>query len=859
MNSEDVFKTAFRTHDGHFEFLVMPFGLTNAPSTFQAAMNDLFRPMLRRFVLVFFDDILIYSQSYAEHLDHLSEVLRTLHDHHYFAKPNKCDIACAKVQYLGHLVSYAGVEVDPSKIEAIKSWPIPTSLKQLRSFLGLAGYYRRFVAKYAQLSAPLTDMLRKDAFIWSTEAASAFDSLKLALSTTPVLSLPDFSRPFVVQSDASGVGMGAVLLQDNQPLAFFSKKFTPTMQHSSTYNGELCAVVSAVLKWRHYLLGARFLIETDHQPLRSILTQSIHTPEQQRWVAKLIGFDFEVRYKPGRLNNVADALSRLPEASLSTMQGISRPIFGILQTLRHMFSIDGEAKTLFLEIQSQPDQHVGFQIRDGLVLYKDRLWVPEDSALRHLILQEYHDTLLGGHAGIQRTMARVSSHFYWRGMQGDIKNYVQACKVCQQVKTITTASPGLLQPLALPTGVWRDIAMDFVTHLPSAKGLSVVMVVVDRLTKYGHFSALSSGFTADSVAKLFVKDIRRLHGMPSSIVSDRDPIFMSIFWRELFKLQGTRLSNSSAYHPQSDGQTEVLNRILEDYLRCFVNANQKNWPDLLAWAELHYNTAEQSATRLTPFEAVYGQAPITLREYTPGMSAVASVDLLLTQRSQLMTQLRDNLIRARHRMIQQANKHRRDVEFQVGDWVFVKLQPYRQNTLRQRHCSKLSKRYFGPFLITDRIGKVAYKLQLPENAKLHNVFHVSFLKKCINPGGSPPVSWPAEFTDSFPCIQPDIILNARRIQQQGQWINQLLVKWKGLTDADATWEAKEEFLARFPEFHLEDKVVLQKGGNDTIGKAHDQHVIRKGERARRSTRHFGVEGYCMEGVVQNGRLIGGSM
>ncbi|CAM8931525.1 unnamed protein product [Rhodiola kirilowii] len=249
MNEADIFKMAFKTHDGHFEFLVMPFGLTNAPSTFQSAMNDLFRPMLRRFVLVFFDDILIFSKTWAEHLIHLKEVLDTLATHFYFVKPSKCDIARTKVQYLGHLISHAGVEVDPDKIRAIKDWPVPTSLKHLHSFLGLASYYRRFVARYAHIAVPLTDLLRKDAYAWTHPADGAFEQLKVALSTTPVLALPNFNRPFVVQSDASGVGMGAVLLQEQRPLAFFSKKFTKTMQQSSTYNRELCAIVSAVHKW----------------------------------------------------------------------------------------------------------------------------------------------------------------------------------------------------------------------------------------------------------------------------------------------------------------------------------------------------------------------------------------------------------------------------------------------------------------------------------------------------------------------------------------------------------------------------------------------------------------------------------
>ncbi|CAM8956634.1 unnamed protein product [Rhodiola kirilowii] len=267
MASDDIYKTAFHTHDGHFEFLVMPFGLTNAPSSFQAAMKDVFRPLLHKSVLVFMDDILVYSPSWPTHLEHLQSVLTILRTHGYFVKASKCEIAQPKVHYLGHIISGEGMEMDPSKIEAIVSWEQPTTVKKLRGFLGLAGYYRRFINHFAAIAAPLTKLLRKDAFVWGKAATDAFESLKASLAKSPLLALPDFAKPFVVQTDASGVGMGTLLVQEGHPVAYFSRQFTPALQITLTYNRELAAAVMAIQKWRHYLLGGHFKLHTDHQPL----------------------------------------------------------------------------------------------------------------------------------------------------------------------------------------------------------------------------------------------------------------------------------------------------------------------------------------------------------------------------------------------------------------------------------------------------------------------------------------------------------------------------------------------------------------------------------------------------------------
>ena len=280
MHEEDVIKTAFKTHHGHFEFLVMPFGLSNAPATFQGLMNYVFRNYLRKFVLVFFDDILIYSGSMDDHLQHLAAVFDVMREHQLFAKESKCSFAISKVEYLGHFISAKGVETDPVKIQAVRDWPTPRNVKQLRSFLGLSGYYRKFIKGYAHLAKPLMNLLRKGAFEWSANAQVAFDQLKTALINAPILGIPDFSKTFVVETDASTHGIGAVLMQEGHPLAFISKALGPKWQGLSVCEKELLALVFAVQKWQQCLTGQRFTIRTDQRSLKWLLEQRLTTPFQ---------------------------------------------------------------------------------------------------------------------------------------------------------------------------------------------------------------------------------------------------------------------------------------------------------------------------------------------------------------------------------------------------------------------------------------------------------------------------------------------------------------------------------------------------------------------------------------------------
>jgi len=339
MHADDIEKTTFCTHHGHFEFLVMPFGLTNAPATFQSLMNTVLQLYLRKFVLVFFDDILIYSPSWTAHLQHVKAVLTVLREHQLCVKRSKCSFAAPSVAYLGHIISAGGVAMDHSKVEAVTSWPQPRSTRGLRGFLGLAGYYRRFIKDFGAIAAPLTRLLRKDAFLWSEAAASAFTALKQALAAALVLQLPDFELPFTVDCDASGSGFGAVLHQGTGAIAFFSRLFSPRHMKLAAYERELIGLVQVVRHWRPYLWGRRFVVRIDHYALKFLLDQRLSTLPQHQWVSKLFGYDFAIEFRPGRLNVVADALSRRDEAA-DQLHAVSGPSFDLFDNLRRELDED---------------------------------------------------------------------------------------------------------------------------------------------------------------------------------------------------------------------------------------------------------------------------------------------------------------------------------------------------------------------------------------------------------------------------------------------------------------------------------------------------------------------------------------
>jgi hypothetical protein len=360
MGKEDESKTAFKTHQGHYQFRVMPFGLTNAPATFQCAMNSILASFLRKFALVFIDDILIYSASWDNHLNHIRMVLEKLREHHFFLKMSKCCFGKTELSYLGHIISQNGVATDPSKTEDMINWPRPSNVTELRVFLGLTGYYRKFVSKYGLLAKPLTKLLQKNQFLWSEEAEHAFVTLKQAMVSTPVLALPQFDKPFVLDTDACDEGIGAVLMQEERPIANLSKALGEKNKTLSIYEKEFLALMLAVDRWRQYLQHAEFIIRTDHKALSFLEDQQLQSHLQRKAMAKLMGLQFRIIYRKGKENVAADALSRV--GHLMVVQTISEVQPMWLQEVLNSYTTDEVALNLLARLAvHSPDEH-GFSL-----------------------------------------------------------------------------------------------------------------------------------------------------------------------------------------------------------------------------------------------------------------------------------------------------------------------------------------------------------------------------------------------------------------------------------------------------------------------------------------------------------------
>jgi transposase InsO family protein len=792
-------KTAFITRFGLYESLVMPFGLCNAPAAFQHYINHTLHDLLDEICTAYLDDVLVYSANKKEHREHVRTVVKRLRDAGLQIDINKCEFETPRTKYLGLIITPEGLEMDPEKVAAIDNWLPPGGVKDLQKFLGFANFYRRFIRDFAAITRPLTVLLRKgEPWKWHHGQQQAFDQLKHSFTSTPTLAFFDYNRKTVLETDASDWASGGILSQYDddgvlRPVAYFSNKHTAAECNYEIYDKELLAIIKCLEEWRPELQGTDDPVEiiTDHKNLQYFTTTKALNQRQVRWSEFLSQFNFKIVYRPGTKAVRPDALSRKKEdrptgsdadddrvqARQKTLLApdmfdptayeqllendgtelVARPIELVPDTDRpideliHDVYQENDFAQRMISCLRDPDcrqwpkdirreLRIAFgdcRVHENRVYYRDRLYIPDDNALRIQIIYRTHSSGPGGHPGRTKTVDLMNRTYWWPRMSADVREYVRACELCIRTKSPKSAPPGFLQPLPVPFRAWSDISVDYITPLPASKQNNVeyrhILVVVCRLTKMRHYIAVPSLSTEDLITA-FIARIYALHGCPDTIVSDRGSQFVSELWRQLSARLGIQLKPSSAYHPETDGQTERVNQTIEAYLRAFTSYHQDDWEKWLPLAEFASNNVTSETTGVSPFFANYGFHPrmgVEARQPCPPNMTPAQktqfyqANTVADRFERILDQLKALARQAQQRYEDNANTDRADAPvFRIGDMVYVNT----QNMKTSRAMKKLDDKWAGPYRVVQTYRR-ACVLELPDRVRISPVFHVSLLQR----------------------------------------------------------------------------------------------------------------------------------
>jgi transposase InsO family protein len=763
VEEQDKEKTAFSTPKGHFEFNVMPFGLTNAPATFQRLMECVLAGLTGEQCLIYLDDIVVFSKTFEEHIARLTNVFQALRQADLTLKLSKCDFAQREVKYLGHIVSAAGVRPDPTKIEAVSTYPVPNNVKELRQFLGLANYYRRFVADYSNVAAPLHKLLTKEnGFHWDSNCQSAFDELKNRLVSPPILAFPDFKEKFVLYTDASDSAIGGVLSQiqegKERVIAYWSRQLQKAERNYSTTEKEALAAVAAIKEFYPYLYGFHFTLVTDHNPLTSLRGLKDIGGRLTRWMIYLQQFNFQFEYKPGKSHGNADTMSRRPATEnivtivhqleinpddMSRAQLADENLAPVIKALK-------EEKPL--PTNSAPGLRKAF-IRNGLLYRKfqlsssssakTQLVIP--SNMKATILQQLHDN--NGHLGLRKTTESVKERFYWPGYEQEIEKWVRECQQCQQ-RNAPQPKPQAPLGTIRANRPFEKVSWDIMGPLPtSSKGKKYILVVTDIFSKWVEAFALHSTDTETLATVLFNEVICR-YGVPASLHSDQGANLTSQVISSLCKCLGIDRTQTTAYHPQGNGQVERFNRTLEAMLAKIVKENQRDWDQHIPKVLLAYRTALHESTGYSPYRVNFGRSPSLPVDVMLGTVPLPregeekEIPEFVEEINHSLKGVFDD-VRQKLNETHRKNKVRHDKKsagsnLTVGDRVWLYVPAVKQGRTR-----KLSSLWRGPYTVIDRVGAVTYRIQLIGSPKTL-VVHRNRLKLCYGEPGTrrPPAPTP---------------------------------------------------------------------------------------------------------------------
>lgn len=723
-------KTAFTICGrGLYEFEVLPFGLSNSAQTQCQVVDAVLGYDMEPNVFSYLDDIICATDTFEEHLKCLEQIAIRLRKGNLTVNVEKSKFCQKELKYLGFILSQDGINVDPERVRAIVEFPSPKNVKGVRSILGMFEWYRRFIENFSIKAAPITDLLKNPngKFKWTEEAESAFNVLKKALTSAPILATPDFNLKFTIQTDACDDGMGAVLTQvqdgAERVIEFMSQKFSSAQKKYSTTEKECLAVILAVEKFRCYIEGVEFEVITDHASLRWLHNLKDPAGRLARWAVRLQAYNYTLLYRKGKLNVVPDALSRS---------------VGCLDLLGDDFSVDKNYVSLKNKILSDPDSFPNFSVQDNVIYkyvnsrstnrYSWKVLVPAN--LRSSLLKSNHDDSKASHCGIAKTIARIKHQYYWPSMGNEIKDYVRKCEICQVTKYPNITMRNEMGKQKEPSRPWEMISIDLIGPLPrSKKGNNYILVIIDVFTKFTLLHPINKP-TSNKVIQFLEEQVFLMFGVPFVAIQDNGSQFISKKYKQLLKDYDVRPWYTASYHPQANS-VERMNRSVKTAIRAYVISDHKGWDVQLPQIGCAIRTALHQSTKFTPYYLNFGQEMITSGKTHIVTDKLTSLTENPSERLENLTSVREqvkkNLTKAYETYSKRYNLRSRNIVFKPGD--FVLKRNFKLSDAASNYSAGLGQT-FVKCKIKERIGKSCYRLENLDgkdigvfSVKDLNVFH----------------------------------------------------------------------------------------------------------------------------------------
>ena len=722
-------KTAFTVPlRGHFEFVRMPFGLRNAAQTMCRLMDKVLKHDLEPYVFVYLDDIVIVTPTFELHLEMLRTVAKRLKSGNLYINILKSSFCVESLKYLGYIIDHEGMRIDPDKVSCIVNYPVPKTIKEVRRFMGMTSYYRRFVNDFSAISTPITSLTStKNKFVWTPEAHESFLKLKSALISSPVLICPDYKKPFTIHCDASNLAVGAVITQgdppDERPIAYMSKKLNNAEINYTVTEKEFLAIVLALEHFRCYVEGTQFKVVSDHASLKWMNNLKIKNGRIARWIVRLQCFDFEVIYKKGSLNTVPDALSRIEENEDELYD---------LNAIDFDYKDDVEYLNLIMRIKTYPQDFSKYKIENDFVYYYKplqdyefgdhnfqwKLFVPQSVVPD--ILRKYHDE--HSHFGIEKTLFKIKLEYYWPTMYNDVKTYLRNCDVCQRCKFPNTKSRCPMGKSLVANEKWELLTVDFITPLPrSKKGNTAILLISDWLTKFTLAYPLRTADAkklCDTLEKQFL-----MFGCPKRIISDNGGQFISKAYQDLLRRYQIKAILTAYYHPQAN-PVERINRTIEASIRAYHSQNHREWDESLDKIMSSYRSVKHHSTQFGPYFLMFGKEFRSDGNYNPISTEYKDN---AENQDKILEVAKKNLLKSHEENKKRYDLRTKPIEYTIGEKV------YRRNFQLSKKIDHFSAKLgdqFVPCEVVDRIASGIYRLR-DNNGRLGN-YHTKDMKKGIS-------------------------------------------------------------------------------------------------------------------------------